>query len=223
MKFAQLVSKMESLSIRSIVLRGSMLLLAAAFVSACDGRRETREILNMPDMHFSYAYKAQEENPFAKHGSMMVPAEGTIPVNFIPYTITNDEADTKAMALENPLPSTPEILLTGEKYYNIHCMPCHGAAGDGHGTVIKANAGMPIPPKLYSDKIRKEWTDGRIYHVITVGQGNMPSYKTRINSETRWAVIHYVRSLGDAFEAKTTTASATSEDQTQVAASAAKK
>lgn len=219
MKFAPLGSK-----IASFVLRSTALLLVLGSLAACDGRRETREILNMPDMHFSYAYKAQEENPFAKKGPMMLPAEGTIPVNFVPYTITNDEADTKAMALVNPLPPTPEVLLTGEKYYNIYCIVCHGAAGDGHGTVIRANAGMPMPPKLYSDKIRKEWTDGRIFHVITVGQGNMRPYNTKVDVEKRWAIIHYVRSLGDAYEASQTAAAAPSATtSTEVANATVKK
>ncbi|MDX1972112.1 MAG: cytochrome c [Candidatus Sumerlaeia bacterium] len=197
-----------------ILLRSAFVLTVSVLLfSGCDGRRETREILNMPDMHFSYAYKAQEENPFAKKGPMMLPPEGTVPVNFIPYTISNEQADTLAMALENPLTPTQEVLLTGQKYYNIYCMPCHGAAGDGHGTVVKANVGMPMPPKLYSDKIRNEWTDGRIYHVLTVGQGNMPAYNTKIDPEKRWAIIHYVRALGDAFE-KQSTASTSSEPTT---------
>ncbi len=213
MKFAQLVFKSPS-----TLGKFAALMLTVLAISACDGRRETREILNMPDMHFSYAYKAQEENPFAKSGPMMLPAEGTVPVNFVPYTITNEEADTKAMALQNPLPRTPEVMLTGEKYYNVYCISCHGAAGDGHGTVIRANAGMPMPPKLYSDKIRQEWTDGRLYHVLTVGQGNMPAYNTKISVEKRWAIIHYVRSLGDAFEA--TTASTPNSSTTEVANSA---
>ena len=59
-----------------------------------------------------------------------------------------------------------------------------------------------MPPKLYSEKIRNEWSDGRIFHVITVGQGNMPAYAARIESDKRWAIIHYVRSLGDAWEAE---------------------
>lgn len=184
---------------------GTMGTLAAAAVVAvlvlagCDGRRESREILNMPDMHFSTAVKAQEPDPLTPHGAARMPPAGTVPVNYVPYTITDAEADTVASKLPNPLPATREVLLTGEKYYGIHCLPCHGPNGQGDGKVILALAGMPMPPSLTSEKITKQWTDGRIYHTITNGQGNMPQYRTKMDSDKRWAVIHYIRSLDRAY------------------------
>jgi mono/diheme cytochrome c family protein len=178
----------------------SLLALAAvaALATGCDGRRETREILLMPDMHFSPAVKAQEPAPLTRTGEMRRPVPGTVPVDFQPYTIGDLEADELASKLQNPLPRTPEVLLAGAKYYGIYCTPCHGASGNGLGNVVKALAGMPMPPSLFSDKIVDEWTDGRIYHVITAGQGNMPAYKSKLSPEKRWAVIHYVRTLGEA-------------------------
>jgi len=176
----------------------SLLAVCVVVLSGCDGRRETREFLLMPDMHFSPAIKAQEPDPFNEGGKMRMPVEGTVPVGFHPYTITNEEADTVAMALENPLSPTIDVLRTGRKYYNIYCTPCHGSTGAGDGSVIKTLSGMPQPPSLYEEKIRDEWTDGRIYHVITVGQGNMPAYNAKMTPEKRWAVIHYVRALGRA-------------------------
>jgi len=165
-------------------------------MAGCDGRRERREIMNMPDMHYSPAVKAQEPDKLSPTGSSMrPPVPGTVPVNFQPYTITNDEADTVAAKLANPLPATREVLKAGEKYYNIFCLVCHGKLGLGDGAVIKANAGMPQPPSLMADKVVKEWSDGRIFHVITVGQGNMPSYAARMDAEKRWAVIHYLRAM----------------------------
>lgn len=181
-------------------------LVAMAMLSGCDGRRESRELLNMPDMHFSHAVKAQEPDPFTPHGAMRMPPKGTVPVNYVPYTITDAEADTVAAKLENPLPATSAVLLTGEKYYGIHCLPCHGPNGQGDGKVILALAGMPMPPSLTSEKITKQWSDGRIYHTITNGQGNMPQYRTKVSSDKRWAIIHYIRSLDLAYN---TTAEAT--------------
>jgi hypothetical protein len=57
---------------------------------------------------------------------------------------------------------------------------------------------MPIPPSLFSDKIRNEWTDGLVFHTIKMGQGQMPAYNTRMTDEQKWAVVHYVRALGRA-------------------------
>ncbi|MBX3728946.1 MAG: cytochrome c [Candidatus Sumerlaeia bacterium] len=168
--------------------------LAAWAVAACDGRRDTREFLNMPDMHFSPAVKAQEPNPFSATGEMFRPVPGTVPVHWQPYTITDAQADELASALENPLPATADVLTIGRKYYGIFCISCHGATGNGLGSVVLANAGMPMPPSLTSEKLRDEWTDGRIFHVITRGQGQMPGY-SRIDAENRWAIVHYLRAL----------------------------
>lgn len=169
-------------------------LVAGGLLTACDGRRDTREVLNMPDMHFQESFKAQEPNPWAPNGTMMTPPEGTVPVNYQPYTIGDLQADELASKLENPLPATEDVLRVGHKYYGVFCISCHGETGNGMGKVVTANAGMPIPPSLYSEKLRNEWTDGRIFHVITRGQGNMPAYN-RIDPDKRWAIIHYVRSL----------------------------
>lgn len=175
---------------------GTALAVVALLLVGCDGRRETREVQFTPDMHVSPAVKAQEADPFSPTGtSMRMPPEGTVPRGFEPYTITDLEADERASQLRNPLPRTWEVLKAGEKYYNVYCTPCHGETGDGMGTVITAAAGMPMPPSLFSDKLVDEWTDGRIFHVITRGQGNMPAYAARMTPERRWAVIHYVRAL----------------------------
>lgn len=193
MKFASLADSRIAARLGALAVAG-----AVALAAGCDGRRESREVLNMPDMHFSTTYKAQEPNPMSPTGSTLLPVEGTVPTHWQPYTIADADADRLANALENPLPRTEEVLRTGEKYYNIFCVMCHGPAGDGMGTVIKANAGMPMPPTFHSDKMTKEWKDGRIFHVITRGQGNMPSYAARIEPQDRWAVVHYVRTIQQA-------------------------
>lgn len=37
--------------------------------------------------------------------------------------------------------------------------------------------------------------DGQLFHILTYGQGNMPSYATQLSREDRWRVIVHVRSL----------------------------
>jgi mono/diheme cytochrome c family protein len=83
------------------------------------------------------------------------------------------------------------VLEAGRKYYNTFCVVCHGVVGDGKGYIVPK---FTQPPSLLSDKVRN-WPDGRIYHIATVGQGLMPSYKQQIPSEQRWAIIHYLRAL----------------------------
>jgi len=52
----------------------------------------------------------------------------------------------------------------------------------------------PIPKSLHSEDMLR-WKDGHLFHVITKGQGVMPSYAQQIQPEDRWAVILYVRAL----------------------------
>ena len=174
--------------------------LGAAALPGCKPNPERRELQFMPDMYESPSLKRQESAPFFKNGSSnQMPPANTESRDFQHYPFTIIEGE-KARALENPLPRTKEVLEIGRKYYNIHCIVCHGAvgAGDGLATQVHREAGMPIPPSLYSDKIKKEWNDGILFHTITMGQGQMPAYGSRITDVHRWAIVHYMRALGEA-------------------------
>jgi mono/diheme cytochrome c family protein len=123
-----------------------------------------------------------------------MPPEGTVPQGFEVYTYGND-AEAAGQGLKNPMASemSPEALLVGQKQYVIYCGICHGDKGAGDGTVAAAMAVKP--PTLLSDKIRN-YPDGRIYHIITRGQGVMGSYASQIpDPKKRWAVVNYIRSL----------------------------
>jgi hypothetical protein len=37
--------------------------------------------------------------------------------------------------------------------------------------------------------------DGQMFHVLTKGQGNMPSYAVQVAPEDRWKAILHVRTL----------------------------
>ncbi|MBW7996208.1 MAG: cytochrome c [Candidatus Glassbacteria bacterium] len=166
-----------------------LVLLAIALGGGCIRSRSEREWQYMPDMYVSPAVKAQEAD--ADGNTMMrVPPEGTVPIGETAYQVA--QTDTlSAMALVNPLPVNEQVLAVGKKYFNIYCVVCHGPRGAGDGPIIPK---MPPPPPLYSEKV-SGWSDGRIYHVISWGQGNMPSYSSSIDPATRWAVIHYLRAV----------------------------
>ena len=113
---------------------------------------------------------------------------------FIYYKDTDDFEAAKGN--KNPLAGemTEEVLMVGQKYYNTQCMVCHGMKGEGsaHSTVSELMALKP--PPMTSDKI-KGWTDGQIYHVITMGQGVMGPYATHVPAKSRWQVVNYIRHL----------------------------
>jgi mono/diheme cytochrome c family protein len=42
------------------------------------------------------------------------------------------------------------------------------------------------------------WTDGQIYHIITMGRGLMASYAAQVEPDDRWKIILYIRKMQEA-------------------------
>jgi len=147
-------------------------------------RHEKPNTIYMPDMVYSPALKAQEE------GADRLPVAGTVPRDFNPYAYKSDP-HAAAARLKNPLPRTEAVMKRGQYVFNIYCSVCHGKQGLGDGSIVPK---FPRPPSLQSDKVR-QWADGSIFHVITMGQNLMPSYASQVREADRWALIHYIRVL----------------------------
>lgn len=154
------------------------------FACTSSSTKEKPPFEYMPNMVDTASVKAQEK-------PMRVPPEGTLPQNFEPYPYSKDQGDEAGIALQNPLRRTKENFVRGEKVYGTYCIVCHGPKGLGDGTIVPK---FPRPPSLVSEKVRN-WSDGRVFHVVTKGQNLMPSYATQIKVEDRWAAILYLRAL----------------------------
>jgi len=89
-------------------------------------------------------------------------------------------------------PNDAKILARGKVVFENYFLPCHGAHGTGDGTV--AQRGFPMPASLLAPRA-VQMADGQMFHVLTYGQNNMPSYAVQVGREDRWRVIAYVRSL----------------------------
>jgi mono/diheme cytochrome c family protein len=177
-----------------------MTLAAGVFVTAAmtgctDHSKPNVELIQ--DMMDSPAIKPQEyDESSPNHSGMRVPPEGTQPVGFTPYRYATDLAGSAKDP--NPLAGnmSEETLKVGIKYYTTNCTLCHGQNGEGAEAARLAVADKMAlkPPSLLSDKIRG-WTDGEIYHVITMGQGVMGPYASHIPQKYRWQVVNYIRHL----------------------------
>jgi mono/diheme cytochrome c family protein len=139
----------------------------------------------------------QMESHFFKDGrGMRPPVPGTVARGFLPPGFhTQDEA----AQLPNPLPSTPEVLARGKAEYQIRCAVCHGPLGNGMPTLTGAYGAKPA--NLMAPNFQA-YTDGRIYGAIVLGKNAMPSYAADLPEDARWAVVHYVRALQRAQNAK---------------------
>jgi mono/diheme cytochrome c family protein len=91
-----------------------------------------------------------------------------------------------------PIPVTAEIIERGNERFNIYCTPCHGRLGDGNGMI--PSRGYRRPPSFHTQTLRQQPT-GHFFDVMTNGFGSMPSYRTMIPTQDRWAIVAYIRAL----------------------------
>ena len=93
-----------------------------------------------------------------------------------------------------PVPVTTALLARGRERFNISCLPCHNATGDGNGITKKIGA-MAVVASLL-DKNAILIPDGQVFRIISDGKApNMQGYAATIAIEDRWAIVAYVRSL----------------------------
>jgi mono/diheme cytochrome c family protein len=145
---------------------------------------------NFLDMGDQPKMKAQRGD--LRGGPSLLTPPGAIPQDFEPYPYKG-QPDRAGAELKNPLPDgDAKIVERGKLMFERYCVPCHDATGAGKGLVIEK--GFPAPPSLMTQKVR-DWSDGRIFHVITDGQNIMPSYATQIRPRDRWAAVRWVRDL----------------------------
>jgi mono/diheme cytochrome c family protein len=118
-------------------------------------------------------------DPVAASGLL---ADGSGYVMTIPKSVEADFGGTAAM------------LERGRQRFNIFCVPCHGASGDGKGTVARVPAGFPPLPSYAEPRIR-QMPDGQMFATISNGARLMPPYGSQIRVNDRWAIVSYVRAL----------------------------
>ncbi len=203
------------MSIRKVVTFISFLLFLAGCVASglsCNYNSNTSGLHYLLDMHDSLAVEAQEEDPSTlknkKEGnwyrgmdenhawggpgsSVRVPPKGSVPRNYDPYPYAPSDFALAKQELKNPLDKSVSVYRRGQKQYNIYCAVCHGYTGMGDGPVTPRLSNVP---SLVSPTIR-QWGDGEIYHIITMGRARMLPYAAQILPKDRWAIVRYVRLL----------------------------
>jgi mono/diheme cytochrome c family protein len=133
---------------------------------------------------------AQKPSAFFKDGhGMQRPVAGTVARGHLPTATGTQEA---AASLVNPLPRTAEIFALGRKAFHNRCEVCHGALGNGVGSLTAAYGAKPA--NLQAEQFR-QYPDGKIYWAIVNGKNAMPAHAADLTETQRWAVVHYVRAL----------------------------
>lgn len=150
----------------------------------------------LPEMFRTPRYNAYSPNPnFSDGKTLQEPVEGTIPRGNSPlhFTAEPEDAIRAGEILKSPIPAGDATAVArGAAVFSNFCQPCHGPTGKGDGLVV--GRGYPAPPSLDADNARN-MRDGQIFHIVTYGQKNMPSYASQISPQDRWNVIAFIRSI----------------------------
>ncbi|RMF35917.1 MAG: cytochrome c [Chlorobiota bacterium] len=184
------------------IIIGVLLAALATFtIGVLSGRiwwfSEEPPLMIIPDMDDQFHLKPQgEARFFADNRAQRYPVEGTLPRQGRSYPFAMGDVDSaeKYFAAGNPLPKTEFVLARGQNRFNTFCSPCHNYTGTGDGLVQRRGFGNQETMNLIRQAAR-EYSDAKIFHVISAGQNIMPAYADRISETDRWAIVHYVRQL----------------------------
>jgi mono/diheme cytochrome c family protein len=199
---------------------------AILLLSSCGFNPKKPGRVYMPDMTYSNALETYSPSEIPNEDGDLVstrkPVKGTIPRGWIPtderirtnesylasYMAKNyfihdaahwDEEYAKAAStIKDPLEYTDDNKAAGKKLYSIHCINCHGAAGNGQGNLVVLENGSDGPftavPPDYKAKL-PTLKDGNIFYSVSYGKGMMGGYGYSLNVTERWQVIHYIKSI----------------------------
>lgn len=182
-----------------VVLNTALLILLIVSVSliwilSSDPARPNFEFI--PQMAHGPRYNAFSANPnFANGATLQRPEPNSIPRGFMPlhYSATPQDALRSGEELKGPIePGNARAKERGAAVFANFCAVCHGSGGAGNGPVTQR--GYPPPPSLLAEHARK-MKDGQLFHVLTYGQNNMPSYAGQLSADDRWNAVLYLRTL----------------------------
>jgi mono/diheme cytochrome c family protein len=160
-------------------------------VCGCGASSNRRAMEYMPDMARDPAYKAFAPNSATRDGlTLQRPVAGTIARGYsvFHYGPGEDEAARAGRELQNPYLPSSKIMDEGKALYQTYCLICHGEQGKGDGPIAGK---IPAPPSYLSERVQA-FSQGRIFHVMTMGAGKMPSYATQLSASERWKIVTYV-------------------------------
>jgi mono/diheme cytochrome c family protein len=149
-----------------------------------------------PDMVRTPAVRSFAASAALPGGTSMQPlVEGVVVRGSNPfeYGFGTEEAARAGRELVNPFAATDAAALArGERIFEINCAVCHGKDGETKPPAVLR--GVVAPPSLLAARATA-LKDGEMFHILTRGQGKMPSYASMVALEDRWKAILHVRRL----------------------------
>jgi mono/diheme cytochrome c family protein len=181
-------------------------------IMSCGGPRRDPGRAYMPDMAYSVAYEtyAASSERLKESGAHYngLPVAGTIARGeMAAYSLKNDTIGyAQSVNVKNPLEPGSINMKEAERLYLINCGICHGAKLDGNGPLFKGGDGpYTAAPKNFTDAEMIAMPEGKMFHSVTYGKGQMGSYASQLSTKQRWMVIAYIKSKQNGGKAPATT------------------
>jgi mono/diheme cytochrome c family protein len=92
-----------------------------------------------------------------------------------------------------PVAVDAALLARGRDRFDLFCAACHGLRGDGLSEVAR-HMELRKPPSLLEEPVTS-FPPGRVFQVISLGYGLMPSYAAALPVADRWATVAYLGAL----------------------------
>ncbi len=119
----------------------------------------------------------------------------SVPVKGTTVLVKDQDA---ARAMKNPVPADAKSVAMGGRLFTIYCTPCHGMSGTGDGPVGEKLIMKPWNLTSTNDVHSwdaKEYPDGYIFGMMSLGGAVMPKYANDLSPTERWHVVNYVRKV----------------------------
>ena len=157
------------------ILTASLWLLSAMGFTACGDWPWQHDMVNQPS-------RAVGENTrSAVRGTVASGAD---------LSMTRELAEQR---LRNPIRADAPVD-RGRALFETYCVPCHGQAMNGGGTVSRYFGPMQ---DLTSADVQQHG-DGWFYATIANGTDRMPHYAFELTPDERWQIVHFLRAAGAA-------------------------
>jgi mono/diheme cytochrome c family protein len=163
------------------------------------------------DMDNQPAFRAQQTSAlFADGRAARSVVEGTMARGhlklddslFRGYRTIREGADERiefVSTIPDSIAVDAQTVQRGKERFNIYCVVCHGAVGDGNGLVhqraLARKEAQWVPPTNLLTKVIRDQTSGQLFQSISDGVRNMPGYNTQVSVRDRWAIVVYLREL----------------------------
>jgi mono/diheme cytochrome c family protein len=102
------------------------------------------------------------------------------------------EVPGKYKTMKNAVKADDASIKAGKDLYTKNCASCHGKTGLGDGPKAR---GLDTFPGNFTENTFQAQTDGDLFYKIKTGREDMPKYDGKIEDESIWQMINFMRTL----------------------------